>query len=140
MDIIEAYIFLFVDSVMSALVIPVADYMVLTSMLGFGGYDHSILFPVAWLGSIVGSCINLVFGRMLRLLRREEWSLPQSERSTMMFSIARQYGVWFGLLVWVPVFGPVFALAAGIVSLRVIPFIGFMAIGNLCYFLQLLYV
>lgn len=113
MDLQEAYSFLFVDSILSALIVPIQEPLVYDAMKIFGGYNLYLAFFIALAGSLIGSLGNWVLGRMILSCERKAIIQERSARLIAIGRLAKKpYGRLFLLLTPFPVFGPFFPIFA----------------------------
>jgi membrane protein YqaA with SNARE-associated domain len=118
MELSEAYSFLFFDSIISSLAIPINMRLVFPTMQTFGGYSPYLMAIVATIGSLLGHAANFGLGRFVLIATKYN---PQnnSEKARKFFDLCRKYGGFLLVLSWVPVFGPFLSLAVGFVKVPV---------------------
>lgn len=118
-----AYLTLFGISFLAATLVPAQSELVLSAMILSGDYDTLVLLGVATAGNTLGACVNWLFGRFLETFRDKRW-FPVS---TVQFARAERWygrwGIWSLLLCWVPVIGDALTLVAGVLRVRLLPFI-----------------
>lgn len=64
---IETYLYLFFDTVLAALIVPLKTSAAFPAMLVFGGYSFALIIVIAALGGILGACGNWGIGRLLKI-------------------------------------------------------------------------
>ena len=65
MEATEIFSWLFVDSFISTLILPLHFEMVLDLMLIFGEYNKPLMLTIAAFGAVLGSNFNYLFGKIL---------------------------------------------------------------------------
>lgn len=118
MNLIEAYLFLFFDSIMSVLIFVPNTEMVYKLMQIFQGYNQYVMILVASCGVVVGSSINYVFGRALHSLKQRINTYEDSSKFKHLASYVDQRLFWFLVLSLLPVIGVVITVASGFFRVR----------------------
>ncbi len=123
MDNIDAYLFLFNDSLFTSLMfIPRLSYAG-DVMIAIGGYNPYIVFIISYIASLIGLSLNWIFGLYIRKLENTK---KLSHRKTTFekaeIAFNRKYK-WILLLSFIPFWGPLFTTAAGTLRYRFSHFI-----------------
>ena len=114
---------LFLAALVAATLLPAQSEVVLTAMLLAGRWDPAVLVAVATAGNVAGSLVNWLIGRFFSDLRDARWfPFPAAalERAEQCF---RRFGLPVVLLSWVPIIGDPITLVAGLLRVRLIPFL-----------------
>lgn len=133
MDEFGAYLGLLAVSFLAATIFPAQSELVLGAMLLSGRYDSLLLIAVASAGNTAGSCLNWLLGRFIHSFQSRRWfpvSAPQLARAEAWYA---RWGLWSLLLSWAPVVGDALTIVAGILRVRLLPFIllvGFAKTGR----------
>ena len=103
---------MFIAAFLAGSVFPLSSEVVLLALLGAGG-NPFLLLVCATAGNALGSLFNYGLGRM----GREEWitrfaKIPPEKLRRGMYHV-RRYGVWAGLVAWIPVAGELITVAMG---------------------------
>ena len=124
------YVGLFLSAFASATLLPGSSEATLLSFLVVEQGDPALLVAAATAGNVLGSFANWVLGRFFSHLRDRPWFPVRSKAYDGAVDWFRRYGVWSLLLSWVPVVGDPLTLVAGILQVRLIPFILLVSIGK----------
>lgn len=135
----EAFLLLFSDNLMEALVLPPHVAYVWKVILGFGLYQPLYVWIIASLGAIIGTSLNWGLGKILLTCRQKEVIIWESDFIDKASALSEKYGAWLLLFCWVPVLGTVLTLAAGFLSVRFLPMLGLVTIGNAMYFASVVF-
>lgn len=108
----DAYLGLFLVSLIAATLLPAGSEVLLGSLL-IEGYDPLTLWLWATAGNTLGAIVNYGLGRYLLHFQNRRWFpfKPDSlHRSQRWFN---KYGVWSLLFSWAPLFGDALTFIAG---------------------------
>ncbi|WP_244492217.1 YqaA family protein [Aureimonas sp. AU12] len=129
-ELLAAYGGLFAAAFLAATLIPASSEAVLVGLLLAGTGSPWLLTLAATLGNTLGGLFNWGCGRFLAAYREAKW-FPVPERR-----IARASG-WFErfglpslLFAWVPVVGDALTVIAGLLGVRVVPFLLLVGTGK----------
>ncbi|AIL64617.1 hypothetical protein NOVO_01060 [Rickettsiales bacterium Ac37b] len=131
MDKIEAYSYLFTDSLMGGLLITMHNSFVFYVMKVFGNYSDKLMLLFAVLGSIVAISLNWVFGYVLRYCEQTEYVISRGE---LYEKIKKYFNIASYLLLcisFVPVGGAIITTLCGLLR---ISFIRTVILGGASYF------
>ena len=126
---ILSYLLLFGSAFLAATILPFYSEVVLFALLRDGG-DPVVLVIVATVGNTLGAVVNWLLGRYLRRFRDRRWfyfSPAQVDRAQRWF---QRYGFWSLLLAWAPVGGDALTLVAGVMKVRLAPFLLLVGTGK----------
>lgn len=113
---------LFVSAFTSATLLPGSSEVLLLALL-LQGQDPLALWLVATTGNVLGSCVNWCLGRVALRFRRRVW-FPVAPRTLARAQLRfRRWGRPLLLLSWLPVVGDAFTVAAGVMRVRLAPFL-----------------
>lgn len=115
MDIIEAYIFLFFDSLMSSIIFPIQTNLVFPAMMFFEGYNTSIIIIIATIGAMTGAMLNFGLGRLIVTTSKFK---PEGKRAIQFFNFCHNQGRYILLFSWFPVLGSVLTVVTGAAKMR----------------------
>lgn len=122
---------LFVSAFLSATLLPGSSEALLVALILQGGFDPVALTIVAAAGNTLGSLFNWACGRWLMDRSDARW-FPVSERH---LARAKRWFARFGLpsllFSWLPVVGDALTLVAGVLGVRVLPFLLLVGAGKL---------
>lgn len=124
------YFGLFLSAFLAATLLPLSSEAVLAALSQARGFDIAALLVVATLGNTLGATVNWALGRFCLHWRDRKWfpvSPEQLERAAGWF---RRYGLWSLLFAWMPVVGDPLTFAAGVLQVRVVPFLVLVALGK----------
>jgi membrane protein YqaA with SNARE-associated domain len=126
---LEAYLGLFVVSLLAATLLPAYSEVVFAGLQS-AGYDPLALWAWATAGNTLGAAVNWVLGRYLLHFQDRRWfpfSVNPLGRAQRWF---QRYGVWSLLMAWAPVGGDALTFIAGLMRVRFDLFLTLTAIGK----------
>jgi len=121
---------LFFSALISSTLLPGGSEALLIYRLQQGG-DPFALVAIASIGNLLGSLITYGLGRLGNRALHQDWlriSPAQTERAEAWFN---RYGSPVLLLAWLPIVGDPLCLVAGLLRLRLLPFLFYTGIGKL---------
>ena len=130
MDEVVAYGGVLLTGLVAATLLPVQSEFLLAGLDASGRYDTLALVVAATVGNVLGATINWTLGRYLIRFRDRRWfPIKPSliDRATAWFN---RWGVWSLLLAWAPFVGDPLTLAAGILRVRLVPFLLLVTAGK----------
>ena len=139
METAAALLVLFTICFLAATVVPAQSELVLAAMLLSGRYDIALLIAVATAGNTLGSFANWLLGRFIESFRDRSWfpiSPPTLARAEAWYG---KWGIWSLLLSWAPVIGDGLTLVAGMLRVRLLPFLLLVVIAKGGRYLVLAY-
>jgi membrane protein YqaA with SNARE-associated domain len=125
------YLGLFLSAFLAATLLPIYSEAVIIALTGAGGFDAVLLVAVATVGNTLGSVVNWILGKSFLHWSDRKWfpfSQRQLDRGSEWF---RRYGEWSLLLAWTPVIGDPLTFVAGVLRVRLVPFLVLVGIGKL---------
>lgn len=135
----SSLLILFTSAFLAATILPFYSEVLLFALLREGG-DPRLLVAVATLGNTLGSVVNWLLGRYLLHFQDRRWfyfKRAQIEKAQRGF---QRYGLWTLLFAWMPVVGDALTLIAGVMKVRIAPFVGLVAIGKGLRYLSVVWV
>ena len=114
---------LFLAALVAATLLPAQSELVLTAMLLSGRWDPAVLVAVATAGNVMGSLVNWLIGRFLSDRRDARWFPVSAAALTRAKQRFQRFGLPVLLLSWVPIIGDPITLVAGLLRVRLIPFL-----------------
>ncbi len=124
------YLGLFLTAFVAATLLPLSSEAVLVALSNAEGFDVALLFALATLGNTLGAVVNWALGRFCLHWSDRRWfpfSRDQLARAGAGF---RRWGIWSLLFAWVPVIGDPLTFAAGVLRVRLLPFVLLVALGK----------
>lgn len=121
---------LFLSALAAATLLPGGSEVVLGAMLASGRWDPVMLVTIATAGNVLGSTINWAIGRFLAERREARWFPVSSAALDRAEARFKRYGLPVLLLSWVPVIGDPLTLIAGLLRVRLVPFLLFVGAGK----------
>ena len=134
MSLLEAYLFLFVDSVMSCLALVPNTTMVFKAMIVFEGYNKALMTIVGTLGSALGASLNYLLGIALRSIKQRVKGQEDSKKLVELCDYANRKLAPLILLSFVPVSGVIITTASGFLRVKYRKFIAIFIMGRLLYY------
>lgn len=108
---------LFLGNILSASVVPITSTPLLLAALAV--YDNPVTCLIAaTAGSWVGSLLTYGVGRIGKWEWIEKWFKVKPETLEKQKVYIDKYGIWLGLLAWVPFIGDALVLALGFYKAR----------------------
>ncbi len=121
---------LFFGAFLAATILPFSSEIMLVAALKAGEVSTSALVFIATLGNVLGALVNWFLGGYLLHWRDKKYfpfSQNQLDKASNRFE---KYGQWSLLLAWVPIIGDPLTFVAGILSVRLAPFLLLVTIGK----------
>ena len=111
---------MFISAFLAGSFVPFSSELVMIGLLAAGMPGGQLLFW-ATLGNCLGGVFNYTVGSLGRTEWIARWTKVSPEKLEKGLQKVRRYGVWAGLLAWVPVLGSVFTVSMGFLRTRLIP-------------------
>ncbi len=121
---------LFFGAFLAATILPFSSEIMLVAALKTGEVSTPALVFIATLGNVLGALVNWFLGGYLLHWRDKKFfpfSQNQLDKASNRF---QKYGLWSLLLAWVPIIGDPLTFIAGILSVRLAPFLVLVTIGK----------
>lgn len=129
---------LFLICFLSATIIPIASEAALIGFL-VAGYDPISSFLAASIGNTLGGTTNYFLG-LLGNPEKLKKRLEHKGRFEKFENWVHQYGVWLGLLSWLPFIGDPLTIALGYFRVPFIPLLILMAIGKFARYYVIVFI
>lgn len=136
----EAYSLLFVDSLVSNLVIGFQNELIFHSMKMFGGYNSLIMLLVAVCASLSGHTVNYIFGRIVLNIfyaSRNEQNILRHKNLTKLYY---KYEIFILFLTAFPFWGCFISLFSGFFKTNFLKFLSICSLAKICYYALTLYI
>ncbi|MGV6861541.1 MAG: YqaA family protein [Putridiphycobacter sp.] len=131
MDWIElGYWGLFLGSFISATLIPLPSEGLLVLFLELD-YPYFWVISIATFGNFLGGLTNYYLGRLANIEFLERKFNLNQEKLSRWRSRFDKYGVWLGLLSWLPFVGDPMLVALGVFKVKIVPLSLLMFLGKL---------
>lgn len=124
-----AYLLLFGSSFLAATILPFYSEVLLFALLRDGG-DPWVLVAVATLGNTLGAVVNWVLGLYILRFQHKRWFYFSQKQISKAQAWFQRYGVWTLLLAWLPIGGDPLTLIAGIMRVKIVPFLLLVGLGK----------
>lgn len=137
MTLLEAYLFLFFDSIKATLIFVPNTEMVYNAMQIFTGYNKYYMICIASFGAVVGGGGNYVFGRALYFLKQKIKGYKDSKKFIYLSEYVDNRLFWFLLLSGVPLIGVLLTTFAGFFRVRFYKLVLIILISRFVYYIFL---
>ena len=114
---------LFLAALVAATLLPAQSELVLTAMLLAGRWDPAVLIAVATVGNVAGSTVNWLIGRFFSNRRDARWFPVPAAALARAEQRFQRFGLAVLLLSWLPIVGDPITLVAGLLRVRLLPFL-----------------
>lgn len=121
---------LFLSGLLSATLLPGSSEALLIVLLIENQSNPSLLITSVTVGNILGSVINWYLGRYLIHFQSRKWFPVQERDMQKAQKWYSKFGVWSLLLAWLPIIGDPLTLIAGLLGVRLGPFLLLVSLGK----------
>lgn len=121
---------LFFSALTSATILPGTSEAALAALVASGDHAVWVLVLLATVGNVLGSLINWWLGLYAEHFKHKRWfpvSAEALDRASRWFG---KYGLLSLLLSWLPIIGDPLTLFAGVMRVRLLPFIILVTLGK----------
>nr|WP_281241317.1 YqaA family protein [Thiothrix caldifontis] len=125
-----SYLLLFLSALLAATLIPAQSEALLVSLMLQGEAVLWLLLVVATLGNTLGSVINWWLGRYLEHFQSKRWFPVKAASLARAQQWFQRYGWGVLLLSWLPVIGDPLTVVAGVMRMRLLPFVLVVAVAK----------
>jgi membrane protein YqaA with SNARE-associated domain len=133
-----SYLVLFGSSFLAATVLPFYSEVVLFALVR-QGEPVAALVIVASIGNTLGAVVNWYLGRFLLHYQDRRWFYFKKGQVEKMQYWFQRYGVWSLLFAWLPLGGDALTFIAGVMKVRIIPFLLLVGIGKSLRYIAVVY-
>lgn len=129
MDYLElGYFGLFLICFLSATILPLASEAVLLAFLYYG-FDPVVCLIVSTLGNTIGGVTNYLLG-MLGKTKTLKKYIKDEKKWAKTEARIEKYGIWLGLITWLPFIGDPLTIVLGFFRVKFIPLFFLMLLGK----------
>ncbi|WGZ93663.1 MAG: YqaA family protein [Candidatus Thiothrix putei] len=125
-----SYLLLFLSALLAATLIPAQSEALLVSLMLQGKSVLWVLLVVATLGNTLGSVINWWLGRYLEHFQDKRWFPVKAASLARAQQWFQRYGWGVLLLSWLPIVGDPLTVVAGVMRMRLLPFVLVVAVAK----------
>jgi len=118
--------------------IPFSSEAIL-SILYYADFDLITLIVCASVGNVAGSMLNYFVGRLCKEERVYKIFRVKPEKLEKSKKRVKKYGIWMGLLSWIPIFGSCVTIAMGVLHTNIPKSIISITIGKVARYIILGY-
>lgn len=129
---VEAYLFLFVDSIFASMILVPNTFMAYNAMAIFGTYSKLVVMVVAILGNIIGLSFNYLLGMILNTVKKSK--LGNSEKYVRLAEYTQKKLFFLSILSFIPIIGVVITTFLGMMRVKYYKFLFYAIIGMLLYY------
>lgn len=94
------------------------------------GYPLAWLLLVATLGNTLGALLNWALGRYLLRFQDRRWFYLKHDKMAGAQRWFNRFGYWSLLLAWLPIVGDPLTFVAGVMRVRLVPFLVLVTLGK----------
>lgn len=124
------YLLVFSSSLLAATIAPFYSEAVLAAVLIRQPEALLTLWLLASVGNTLGSIINWCLGRYLLHYQHKRWFPIKESQLARAQAGFQRFGLWSLLLSWLPIVGDPLTLIAGMMKVRLLPFVLLVFIGK----------
>lgn len=114
----------------AASLLPVGSEPLLAALLLDDRLNPWLLWLTASLGNTAGAVVNWWLGRHALRWQDRRWFPVGRDQLRWAGERFRRYGIWSLLLAWMPVIGDPLTLAAGLLRVRLLPFLVLVGVSK----------
>tara|TARA_B100000575_G_C22894287_1_gene520231 strand:+ start:208 stop:645 length:438 start_codon:yes stop_codon:yes gene_type:complete len=140
MNSLEAYVSLFISSLLSSTILPGHSEITLTTLILLEKYSQFLLIFFASLGNILGSIINWYLGFYITKFINKSWFPFTKEQLNKVSLWYLKYGKWSLLFSWVPFIGDPLTIVAGMFRVPLVIFIIIVSISKILRYIFVAYI
>lgn len=121
---------LFLSALTSATILPGTSEAALAALIASGDHAVWLLVVISTAGNVLGSLINWRLGLYAEHFKGRRWFPVSAEALDRAAHWFGKYGLWSLLLAWLPIIGDPLTLFAGVMRVRLLPFILLVTLGK----------
>ncbi len=126
------YDIIFTNSFIASLALSWRSEIAWFAALGFGGYDMRLATLLALAGSLLGTSVDYVIGRIIAASRLR-WFSASNESFARAVQYFQRYILLLLLFPWIP-FSTLFAVIAGLFRISPAKILAVVLVGRICYY------
>lgn len=130
----EAYSYLFTDSFVANLILPIHHGYVYEVMKIFNSYDMQIATFLAVSASVIAMMLNFGFGRMLTSLSKDRYNKQLQNSKNKYYNLISNNGHYIAIVSFLPVIGAVIVTLLGFFRLPFIKTMIWALLGIIGYY------
>ena len=123
------YLSLFLSAFIAATLLPLGSEVLLGALL-LEGYSPWWLWLVATSGNTLGAVVNWFLGLTLLHFQGRRWFPFKANKLQRAQNGFQKYGLVSLLFAWLPVIGDPLTFVAGLMKVRLLPFVVLVALGK----------
>lgn len=133
-----SYCILFIFSFLAATILPFSSETILYALID---QERSgiMLVGVATAGNTLGALVNWFLGYFLLRYHDRKWFYFSREQAAKAQSWFHRYGMWSLLFAWLPLVGDSLTFIAGVMKVRILPFVMLVGAGKMMRYIAILY-
>ena len=128
---------LFLSGLLSATLLPGSSEALLIALLIEDQSNPTLLIASVTVGNILGSVINWYLGRYLIHFQSRKWFPVQERDMQKAQKWYSKFGVWSLLFAWLPIIGDPLTLIAGLLGVRLGPFLLLVSLGKFARYMAI---
>jgi membrane protein YqaA with SNARE-associated domain len=133
-----SYLLLFSSSFLAATILPFYSEVILFALIR-QGEPALILVAIASVGNTLGAVVNWYLGRYLLHYQDRRWFYFKKDQVAKMQYWFQRYGIWSLLFAWLPLGGDALTFIAGIMKVRIGPFLLLVGVGKSLRYIAVVY-
>jgi membrane protein YqaA with SNARE-associated domain len=134
MNLVDIYIYLFIDSILASLVFVPNVEMAYIVMKIFGCYNTLYMTLIAIVGNVIGSCFSYFFGYIIRGIKNHTKNYADSEKLLNLAKVADKYLVYLSIFSFLSIWGVILVCAAGFFRVSFSKFLLCVLLGRIGYY------
>ncbi|XVN42799.1 MAG: DedA family protein [Candidatus Rickettsia vulgarisii] len=139
MNQLEAYLVLFIDSVLGNLAINLDNEIIIHSMLIFNNYSSILIVIIATIASLIAVGINYSLGRILLKVFYRFKTEKFEEKYQLFSQFFAKYYIWIVFLIILPFWGKFIPVMLGFFKIDFLRILSIIAVIKLCYHICVVY-
>ncbi len=124
------YLALFLSGFVAATLLPAFSELGLAAMILSGEGEPVPAWFWATLGNTLGAVVNWFLGAFLLRFQDRRWFPISTENLSIATGWFSKYGVFSLLFAWLPIIGDPLTFAAGVLRVKLLPFVILVAAGK----------
>jgi membrane protein YqaA with SNARE-associated domain len=138
MNLFDSYLFLFFDSLVAAILLPIRSESAVHAMIIFNQYNPYLIFIITLSASSLGSMVNWWVGKKLIFLQNKDFlkgKKPQIKHAELKWD---RYIIWSLIFASLKIFGNPMSLLAGFLRTSIKKFLLLIVSGKAIYYIYLI--